>query len=597
MQMKMIAMSALGLMVCAAALSISTEAQTAAGTPHLQKQGTATQLIVDGKPFLALAGELTNNAATSLPMMEPIWPKLVAGNLNTVLVGISWAQFEPEEGKFNYTQVDGVIAKARENNLHIVFIWFASWKNGTSSFAPYWVKKDYTRFPRIQIDDGSTVSISGPVELLSTFGDATRDADAAAFGALMRHIKEVDGAQHTVLMMQIENEVGVLRDSRDRSPAANRAFAGPVPAELMNYLESHKDTLIPEFRAVWAANGYKKSGTWEAVFGPGKPADVKIPIQTTSPPMSANEHEVSWRELHWPSDEIFMAWNYARYLEKEVQAGKASYDIPMYVNGWLQQPNHAWPGTYPSGGPVPQVHDVWRAGAPDVDILAPDLYLPYFDEVCERFSRNGNPLFIPETSTDESNVIMAVGKYNAIGFSPFGIDGGRPIPPELAATYQMLSQLLPMILAHQGSDTMTAVRMIEGDPPKQVKLGNYTLTFTYTGRIRGLAPQAKGGVVSSPPRQPIGTQPTEPLPPLEAASVVIATGPDEFYFGGGGMRVDFSANTPGPSNVGLGVVQQGRFVDGKWELTRWIEGDDDAQGEILVLHPDTILRVMLYRFP
>ena len=597
MQMKMNVMSALGLMVCAAALSISSEAQTAAGTPHLQKQGTATQLVVDGKPFLALAGELTNNAATSLPMMEPIWPKLVAGNLNTVLVGISWAQFEPEEGKFNYTQVDGVIAKARENNLHIVFLWFASWKNGTSSFAPYWVKKDYTRFPRIQIDDGSTVSISGPVELLSTFGDATRDADAAAFGALMRHIKEVDGAQHTVLMMQIENEVGVLRDSRDRSPAANRAFAGPVPAELMNYLESHKDTLIPEFRAVWAANGYKKSGTWEAVFGPGKPADVKIPIQTTSPPMSANEHEVSWRELHWPSDEIFMAWNYARYLEKEVQAGKASYDIPMYVNGWLQQPNHAWPGTYPSGGPVPQVHDVWRAGAPDVDILAPDLYLPYFDEVCERFSRNGNPLFIPETSTDESNVIMAVGKYNAIGFSPFGVDGGRPIPPELAATYQMLSQLLPMILAHQGSDTMTAVRMIEGDPPKQVKLGNYTLTFTYTGRIRGLAPQAKGGVVSSPPRQPIGTQPTEPLPPLEAASVVIATGPDEFYFGGGGMRVDFSANTPGPSNVGLGVVQQGRFVDGKWELTRWIEGDDDAQGEILVLHPDTILRVMLYRFP
>ena len=597
MQMKMNAMSALGLMVCTTALSIPTEAQTAAATPHLQKQGTATQLIVDGKPFLALAGELTNNAATSLPMMEPIWPKLVAGNLNTVLVGISWAQFEPEEGKFNYTQVDGVIAKARENNLHIVFLWFASWKNGTSSFAPYWVKKDYTRFPRIQIDNGSTVSISGPVELLSTFGDATRDADAAAFGALMRHIKEVDDAQHTVLMMQIENEVGVLRDSRDRSPAANRAFAGPVPAELMNYMQSHKDTLIPEFRAVWAANGFKKSGTWEEVFGPGKPPDVKIPIQTTSPPMSAYEHEVSWKELHWPSDEIFMAWNYARFVEKEVQAGKASYEIPMYVNGWLQQPNHAWPGTYPSGGPMPQVHDVWRAGAPDVDILAPDLYLPYFDEVCERFSRNGNPLFIPETSTDESNVIMAVGKYNAIGFSPFGVDGGRPIPPELAATYEMLSQLSPMILAHQGSGTMTAVRMIQGDPPKQVKLGNYTLTFTYTGRIRGLAPQAKGGVVSPPPRQPIGTPSAEPLTPLEAAAVVIATGPDEFYFGGGGMRVDFTANTPGPSNVGLGVVQQGRFVDGKWELTRWIEGDDDAQGEILVLHPSTILRVMLYRFP
>ena len=295
MQMKMNATFALGLLVCGAAFTISAGAQTDNGAPRLRKQGAATQLIVDGKPFLALAGELTNNAATSLPVMEPIWPKLVAANLNTALVGVSWAQFEPEEGNFNYAQIDGVIAKARENHMHLVILWFGSWKNGTSSFAPYWVKKDYTRFPRIQIDNGSTVSISGPLELLSTFGDATRDADAAAFAALMRHIKEVDDVQHTVLMMQVENEVGVLRDSRDRSPAANRAFAGPVPSELMNYLEAHKDTLIPEFRAVWAANGYKSSGTWEEVFGPGKPADVEIPIQTTSPPMSADEHEVSWQ--------------------------------------------------------------------------------------------------------------------------------------------------------------------------------------------------------------------------------------------------------------------------------------------------------------
>jgi hypothetical protein len=157
--------------VCGAALTISAGAQTDNGAPHLRKQGAATQLIVDGKPFLALAGELTNNAATSLPMMEPIWPKLVAANLNTALAGVSWAQFEPEEGTFNYTQINGIIAKARENHMRLVILWFGSWKNGTSSFAPYWVKKDYTRFPRIEIDDGSTVSISGPLELLSTFGD------------------------------------------------------------------------------------------------------------------------------------------------------------------------------------------------------------------------------------------------------------------------------------------------------------------------------------------------------------------------------------------------------------------------------------------
>jgi hypothetical protein len=593
--------SLFGVILLVTSLRVACSAQDATGTtlaagvPHLQKQGNATQLIVDGKPYLAMAGELSNNAATSLENMDTIWPRLVAANLNTALIGVTWAQFEPEEGKYNYVQVDGVIAKARENHMHVVLIWFASWKNGTSSFAPYWVKKDYQRFPRIQINDGKTVSISGPLELLSTFGSETSDADAKAFGALMKHIGEVDGTQHTVVMVQVENEVGVLRDTRDRSPDANRAFAGPVPAKLMQYLEAHKDSLIPEFRDMWAANGYKNSGTWEEVFGPGKPANVEIPIQTTSPPMSALEHSNSWQSLHWPSDEIFMAWNYANYVQKVVETGKAAYNIPMFVNGWLQQPNHAWPGTFPSGGPLPEVHDVWRAGAPSVDILAPDLYLESFDEVCQRFTRNGNPLFIPETNSNPANVIVAVGKYNAIGFSPFGIDGNRPIAADLSGAYSMLEQLAPMILARQGTDSVTAVRMIQGDEPKSVKLGNYTLTFTYAGRNSRLPPQARGQVVGSAP--PPGTAANSLDAPLEAAAVLISTGPDEYYFGGGGMRVDFTANSPGPGNVGLGDVQEGKFVDGKFVVTRQIAGDDDAQGEILVLRPNNIVRVTLYRYP
>ena len=583
------------LVIFLAASAMHCQAPDASGVPHLRKQGTATQLDVDGKPFLALAGELGNNSATSLENMEPVWSKIVAGNLNTALIGISWAQFEPKEGKFDYTLVDGLIAKARENNLHIIFLWFASWKNGTSSFAPIWVKRDYQRFPRIQINNGSTVSISGPVELLSALGSATRDADAAAFGALMRHIKEVDGTRHTVLMMQVENEVGVLRDTRDRSFAANRAFASHVPTELMQYLEAHNSTLAPELHEVWAANGYKASGTWEEVFGSGKTGDVEIPIQTTSPPMDALEHQNSWQHLHWPSDEFFMAWSYARYIEKVVEAGKAGYDIPMYVNAWLQQPNHAWPGTYPSGGPLPQVHDIWRAGAPSVDILAPDLYLEYFDDLCERFTRNGNPLFIPETSNNPANAIIAAGKYNMIGFSPFGIDGNRPIDAEMAATYRLLAQLSPMILAHQGMDSMTAVRLDQGAAPRNIKLGNYTLTLTYTGRNAHLPPQARGQVVASPPPPSATPMPTEP--PLQAAAILIAAGPDEYYFGGGGMRIDFTPNTPGPPNVGLGDVQEGKFVDGKWVVLRQLAGDDTAQGEILVLRPNTILRVTLYRYP
>jgi beta-galactosidase GanA len=173
--------------------------------PHLQKQGAATQLVVDGKPFLALTGELGNNTATSIENMQPIWPRLVSGNLNCVLVALSWAQLEPTEGKFDFALVDALIEQARLNKLKVVFLWFGSWKDGLSSYAPYWVKQDYHRFPRIQLQNGKSM------ELLSTFSNATRDADAAAFRALMRNIKEVDGDQHTVLMMQVENEVGVLR--------------------------------------------------------------------------------------------------------------------------------------------------------------------------------------------------------------------------------------------------------------------------------------------------------------------------------------------------------------------------------------------------
>jgi len=583
------------MFACASLIALPGFGQTADGLPRLAKQGTATQLMVDGKPFLALTGELGNNTATSLENMQPIWPRLVAGNLNCVLAAVSWAQMEPVEGQYEFALVDGLVQEARRNNLKLVFLWFGSWKNGLSSYAPYWVKKDYRRFPRIQIKGGKSI------ELLSTFGDATRDADARAYRALMRHIKAVDGRQHTVLMIQVENEVGVLRDSRDRSAPANRAFAGSVPKELMSYLQQHKDTLSPELREVWTANGSKTSGTWEEVFGPGKPDSVDMPIQTQSPPMSREGNDTAWRKLHWPVDEIFMAWNYARFVGKVIEEGKAEYSIPMYVNAWLQQPNMAWPGTYPSGGPLPQVHDIWRAGAPAVDLLAPDLYLQYFDEVCERFTRNGNPLFIPETSVNASNVMAAFGKYNAIGFSPFFIERSVGPDTELAAAYRVVSQLAPAIAAQQGKGTITAVRMNQGDAPISVKLGDYTLNLTYVGRGRvPIAPepatagqQRPQGAAQSPAQGPAASQ-----GPVPAAAILIAAGPDEFYFGAavGGLRVGFTPNTPGPHIVGLGDVQEGRFVDGKWRVVRQLGGDDTGQGEILSLRPNTVLRVTVYRY-
>ena len=219
---------------------------SASDIPHLRKQGTATQLIVDGKPFLAMAAELSNDGATSVEYMKPIWPKIVEAKVNTVLAGVSWAQIEPQEGKFDFSELDGIIRDAHSHNLHLALLWFASWKNGQSSYLPGWVKKDFARFPRVQIVEGTwpvfggeagqpRAPFTGSIELLSPLGDASRDADARAFAALMRHVKAVDGQQHTVVMIQVENEVGIQGDTRDRSPVANQAFDGPVPKDLMDY--------------------------------------------------------------------------------------------------------------------------------------------------------------------------------------------------------------------------------------------------------------------------------------------------------------------------------------------------------------------------
>jgi beta-galactosidase GanA len=270
--------------------SVPTTAATE--IPHLRKQGTATQLIVDGKPFLALTGELTNNAAADLEYMKRAWPKLVETKLNSVLAAVSWAQIEPQEGKFDFGVLDGVIQGARIHNLRLVLLWFGSWKNGESTYVPDWVKTDFERFPLLQRVEGRSA------EVLTPFSDANRDADARAFAALMRHIKAVDGQQHTVVMIQVENEIGAL----DRSPVARKAFEGPVPKELMDYLQQRKDTLIPELRQVWEAAGFKTSGTWEEVFGKGG-----------------------------ATDEIFMSWYFARYVNRvaESEGHPARNAVPL----------------------------------------------------------------------------------------------------------------------------------------------------------------------------------------------------------------------------------------------------------------------------
>ena len=534
-------------------------AAAASEIPHLRKQGTATQLMVDGKPFLVLAGELTNNSATSVEYMKPVWPKLVEAKLNTVLAAVAWNQVEPEEGKFDFSVVDGVIRDARSHKLRLVLLWFASWKNGLSSYPPDWVKRDFERFPRAQVEGGKSI------ELLSPLSDANRDADARAFAALMRHVKEIDGQQHTVIMIQVQNEVGMKGDSRDRSPAANRAFAGPVPRELMDYMQKHKDTLIPEFRQVWEAAGSKTSGTWEEVFGKGA-----------------------------VTDGIFMAWHYARYIDRAAEAGKAEYPIPMFVNAALYGIGRG-PQPVPSGGrPLDLVMDLWKAGAPRLDMLSPDSYNESdFLAFCAKYTQSGNPLFIPENMggpEGAARVLYVFGRYDAIGWTTMGIEDPRIPHPDnnLIGSFDVIGQLAPLIAEHQGKGTMSAV-LLRGpnDPPQKIRVGNYTLEVTFYTQPKMV------GVPS----------PQEPLPP--AAAIFIATGPDEYFAAGSGVKVTFSPNTPGPPLAGLATVEEGTFVNGRWVPGRRLNGDDSDEGKFLMLERSgccwppgmkSIQRFTLYRY-
>src|SRR5580704_17568893 len=158
------------LLLCLGLKTVALPAQSTAA-PHLEQRGAATQLVVDGKPFLMLSGELHNSSSSNLEYMKPIWPKLVATGLNTVVTPLSWELIEPAEGKFDFTLLDGLIDQARQAHERIVFLWLASWKNGMSSYAPVWVKQDSRRFARV-VENGAEV------EILSPEGSATQEADA-----------------------------------------------------------------------------------------------------------------------------------------------------------------------------------------------------------------------------------------------------------------------------------------------------------------------------------------------------------------------------------------------------------------------------------
>ncbi len=534
----------------------------AAEPPHLRRQGTATQLIVDGQPFLARGGELGNSSGES-DYLRSSWPKLKAMNLNTVVAPVYWDVIEPVESKYDFTTLDGLLRDAQASEMRLVLLWFGSWKNSMSCYAPAWVKRDPVRFPRAQDSAGCGQ------EILSPFSAVNRDTDARAFAALMRHLK-ADDPGHTVIMVQVENEIGMIPEARDHSSEAEKAFAAPVPAVLMDYLARNRAQLAPELLAVWNAAGGRTSGTWAEVFG-GGPA----------------------------GEEIFMAWHFATYTQAVATAGKAELALPMYANAALIRPGYQ-PGQYPSAGPLPHLIDVWRAAAPALDFLAPDIYFQNFSYWAQLYTRSGNPLFIPEAMRSPEaavNALYAFGALNAMGFSPFAIElNAGPAAGFLTASFDLVRQLTPLLAEKQGRGLTAGFlqESIESKQPLQVRQGDWVMRVSFE---RAAPPQLADGLAVV-----IGTENSALAAGGRAGSapaggLMIALGDDEFLFAGIGITITF-APAEGGGQAGLLSVEEGRFEGGKWQHIRWLNGDQTHQGRHVRLEPGRfcIQRVKLYHY-
>jgi len=497
----------------------------AAEAPRIVQKDGRYALMVDGHPFLILGGQIHNSSAWPSELPQ-VWKSMEALHANTVAAPIYWEQFEPQQGHFDFSNVDQIVEGAHTHNLHLILLWFGTWKNGNNHYVPQWVKADSKRFPRMIRPDGE------PIDVLSASGPGahnTMEADKAAFTALMRHLKQIDGEQHTVLMLQVENESGGVGSVRDFYADSNREFAGPVPADLL-------------------AATHKQAGTWSQVFSS-------------------------------EADETFQAYHQAKYLNEIASAGKAEFAIPLYINVWISYPPAELPQRqipipgigYPSGGAVQKLVGLWRTLAPSIDMIGPDIYTddsPFVREVLQTYHRPDNPLWIPETGRSDSFAKLffyALGD-GAIGFSPFGVDeSGWNIlgdEPWKAHSYNFaLMSPMSREIAQLNFDGKLKTAVEEpGQATQEVDFGGWQATVAFG------FPQNDG-------RRAPGTK------DAHGSAVIAQLGPDEFLVTGIDASVTF--HLPGKlpwMHSEILSAEQGTYDNSVWKPLRLWNGDETDRG-------------------
>lgn len=384
----------------------------------------------EGEPALLVGGQVFNSASSSPKAIADSFAHVRRVGSNVVLSPVSWALSEPVEGAFDFALVDVMLAEARKNELRLVLLWFGAFKNAASTYSPTWVRSNPARFPRVVVEpkgmQAFTYEGATAKPVLSAFSPELREADAKAFEALIRHLVEAD-PDGRVAMVQVENESGLLSDSRDRNELAEAAWAGPVPRELIAHVRATPDGGTSA-RRLWEASGSADGGSWSQVFG-DTPA----------------------------AEEVFMAWTIAGYVEHLARRGRAIADIVMYANAWLgPQPGQDTPGQWPSGGPASTVLDVWRAAAPSLAFLGPDVYVQDADAAMKQYATGIQPFFVPECRLSAGELVRAIGAYGAFGWSAYGLDAANP-DAQVAATLAFVSALEDEISQAQQRRTINAV--------------------------------------------------------------------------------------------------------------------------------------------
>lgn len=519
--------------------------------PSLQKKGKSTCLMVDGKPFVMLSGELHNSTASSVSYLKQdrTFERLARMNLNSVIATASWELVEPVEGKFNFSEVDAVLADARKNKLKVVFIWFGAFKNPFMTYAPSWVKQNPKRFPRAVDEQGKEL------ELPSVFGEAVMKADAKAYMAFLSHLKQVD-TEHTVVMIQVENEPGLRGSKRDYSDLAQKAWNAPVPVELIDYLQKNKATLKPDLAKAWQSNGYRTNGNWEEVFGKSLTQD-----DGSNPILNLTEH-------------LFTACSYAKYLNYLSSEGKKVYPLPTFINASVFGTNSRGV-SLGNGCSIGDFFDVYKACAPSIDILTPNSYMLQLDQICEQYSWNGNPILIPESTLSGARALYAIGEWDAICFSPFGIDSADKNPVNskevklFSDTYRVLGNMNELIAQNLGTDKMRGVYLYNGKDTASITMGDYVIRFF----------QKKSfdiGALMAPATGPNNKKADIPAdPPFQEAALIIQTDKDEFYLVGYGINADISMRPDKKHRyVGYDSIYEGTFLDNRFVAGRLLNGDE-----------------------